>query len=177
MFDYACDALQRLRQGRRISDLSEMAVEDKVALICDEGGGALLALTQDWISPETFEPFLDGTSGERDDFDRQWKAAQLLDDLVFVRHDHQAVRSGRHDLLVQQSSSPSLDQGQSRSHFVSAINGDVGMVHLVETGQRDAKGLRELRAGTRGRNTPDLQSFTDLLAEKLNGKCSGGTGS
>src|ERR1700722_15264662 len=100
MLHHAGQALQGLSQGWRVENLSEVAVEDGVALVRNERG-AIMPQAQNWICSQPFQLFPDRTSGKWNDFNRQRKTAQPLNYLVFVRHDDQAVRSGRDDLFVE----------------------------------------------------------------------------
>ena len=93
----------------------------------------------------------------------------MLDDFVFVGHDHQAMRGSGYDFLAQQSAPATLDQCQAGSHLVGAVDSHIGIAHFIKAGERNAQRACQLSARARGRY-PNLQSIADQFPEKLDGK-------
>ena len=108
---------------------------------------------------------------ERNDLDRQRKAAENIDPFGVVGdHDH-AIRGRRHDLFPQQRAAAALDQIERGIDLVGAVDGEIEPVDLVERGQRNAA-LLGLDAGRlRGRHAHHLQCRRATFSPSRSTKC------
>ena len=172
---------QQPRQKRRIGDLAQMGIDNAVAAIGDKNV-AVLALSQHHVPGiaglgkyRGHRPLRRGQA-ERNNLNRQRKAAENIDPFGVVGdHDH-AIRSGGHDLFAQQRAAAALDQVERGIDLVGAVDGEVEPIDIVERGQGDAA-LLGLDAGRlRGRHAHHVQSGADLFTEQVDKMPGGRTG-
>jgi hypothetical protein len=104
---------------------------------------------------------------ERDDLDRQRKAAENIDPFGIVGdHDH-AIRRRGNDLFAQQCASATLDEVEPGVDFVGAIDGQIEPIDIVERGQPNAAPHRIGAGRFRGRHADDIKPGANPFAEKF----------
>ena len=142
MLDDARYRVQRSRQARRIGYSSKMGIDNPVAAIGDKNV-AVLALSDHHLPGNaTFRKCLGHRApgrgqAERNDLDRQRKAAETFDPFGFIGdHDH-AIRGRGHDLFPQQRAAAALDEIERGIDLVGAIDRQIEPVDVVERGQAE----------------------------------------
>eukprot|EP00983_Pelagomonas_calceolata_P125724 1161231-Pelagomonas_calceolata.AAC.3 len=108
----------------------------------------------------------------------QLGAPQTGHHLGVVHDAHKLVRGQLHHLLAQQGTPAPLHHIQVVVHLVSAVDGNVELGLLVQSGQRDAQGLSLLQRADGGGHTDDVFQLPLLheLPDAVHGEGSGGAG-
>jgi hypothetical protein len=108
-FDHPDDVPNALLQSGRIADLIEVAIENAVATVGDEGL-ACRRHAQANAGTEHFKRLLGCLQSEGDDFyGNCCSCTQPIHKLSSVNDDGEAVACGGNDLLAQQGSAQSFD--------------------------------------------------------------------
>src|SRR5882724_13558257 len=149
MLDDAGPRVKFSGQHRRLPDRAEGAVENQVALIGPEWRAIVLLSHADAGAQGLEEEFL-GMPPERDDFHRQRPvSAEGWRQLTFIDNDDLPEAGLRHDLLVEQRTTATLDEIQLRIHLVGTIDGQVHGAWWIQgdgNAQRSGLGLDQARA-------------------------------
>ena len=130
---HAGHVVERGFQRHRIADHEIVHVEDHVAVVGHEAG------TQHWPPAQLAHFAGDVFARHRNHFDRQRKAAQLVDELARVGDAHETPRDGRDDLLARERAAAAFDHRQATVHFVGAVDVDRDVVDVVEIEHRKAQ--------------------------------------
>ena len=108
-----------------------------------------------------------GCESECDDFDRQWKAPEHVDQFGIISNHHHAGGRRRHNFLAQQRAPAALDQAQPRADFVGAIDREVELRRFIKGRERDSVGVRLCPRRLRGRNADNRQPAPYPFGQKL----------
>src|SRR5215470_4584230 len=120
----------------RVGDFAEVAVEDVVAFIGDVGC-IRFVLALHYLRTQIGDSFRNQRFGEGDDFDGDGKLPQHGDLLGGVGYDYQLKGGRGDDLFAKHRAAAALDQVQRRVEFVSAVDGDVDLLGVLESDERD----------------------------------------
>ena len=125
---------------------------------------------------------LDHMAGaERDDLDRQRELADGVHHLGLVHDPHDLVGVGGHDLLPQQGSAAALDAVEVLVDLVSAVNGHVDVVHVIDVHDLDAVAFGLSLGAAGSSHAGELEAFflmtaAELIYQELNGRTGAETG-
>src|SRR3984957_7505267 len=86
--------------------------------------------------------------------------SQTRDQLRIVGDDRHALACRCHDLLAQQCATVSFDEVErTGKEFIGAVNGEVNLGVLGESGERDFLGASLLGSAVRSGYSEDAQTF------------------
>ena len=160
-FHHADDAPDAFLQSRRIGDAAEIAVENAVAAVGDEGRARRrLRAVERWRRAlratrlgrfQSEGDHLHGNRGVR---------PKPVHQLAAVDDDREAVARRRDDLLAQQRAAQSLDQIERAAlDLVRTVDREIDLAMLAERGERNARRLRLRRRTLRGGNADEAQAL------------------
>ena len=179
MLDDARNGVKGIRKRSCIGNAAKRCIDNEMSTVGYEGLAAGLAQHQRTGKAELFRCLCDGDFGgsetKRIDLDRQWEAAERLDQLGLVGdHDH-ARRGRRDDLLAQQRTAAALDQRKCWIDLVGTVDGKVELGCLFQRRQRNRQ-LAAKRGGPfRRRHADDLHAGRNLFGQQADEFLGGGT--
>jgi hypothetical protein len=165
VLDDARDVTQFAREHRRIGDAAEIAVENVVAFVGDEGLSVFLA--NDYGGAELLDFAADKRQCEGDDFDGHGEAAEHRNLLAGVGDDDEFARGGRHHFFIEERAAAAFDQVELRVEFVGAVDGDVNVLDFVKAGEGDAEFSGHLARVDRGGDAADFEAGLDAITDEL----------
>ena len=167
VFDDARDVAEFAREGGWIGDAAEVAVEDVMALVGDEGLSVFLA--EDDGGAELFDFAADERESERDDFDGDREIAEHGDLFAGVGDDDELLGGGGHDFFVEERAAATFDEIEMRVELIGAVDGDVDLLDFVKIGERDAEFECGFAGVIRGGDAADFEAGFDAFADELDG--------
>ena len=167
VLDDARDVTQFAREHRRIGDAAEIAVENVVAFVGDEGLSVFLA--DDDGRAKLFDFAADEREREGDDFDGDRKIAEHGDLFTGIGDDNEFLGGGGDDFLVKERAAATFDEIELRVELVGAVDGYVDLLDFVEAGEGDAEfSGHRARVDRRG-DAADFEAGLDAIADELDG--------
>jgi hypothetical protein len=140
---HANDAPDAFFQSRRISDPAEVAIENAIAAVGNEGL-ASGQHAQPGAGAEHFKRLPGCFQSEDHDLNRNGCLhTQSIDELGSVNDDYKTVACGSYDLLVQQCSAQPLDQIECVAlNLVRAVDREIDLPMLAERSKWNARRRR-----------------------------------
>jgi hypothetical protein len=162
VLNYSRHVAELAREGGRILDGSEAAVQD-VVIFVGEVGLAVWGVAEFYFCAQGFDSLGDQGLGEFDYFYWQGEFAQHWDSFGCVYHHYELFGGGGYDFFAEERAASAFDQLQVGVDFVGAVDGYVDVLAFVECGQRDAeaRGLVALVVGAG--DAADFQALINLF--------------
>jgi len=179
VFHHARNGIELTLQFRAITNAPREAhIQNQISLIGHHRTGLPLGNPQFTFGPHGPKTATHKGPGARKHLHRQEKVQiQPVHQLAGIHHHQEAARRRGHQLFLNMASATAFDQLEARVHFISAVNGQINSLHVVEIHQGNGQPAGQNLTLKGGRHRCDVLqlALAQFLPQSFNHE--GGCGS
>jgi hypothetical protein len=167
VFDDAGNVAEFARECWWIGDAAEIAVEDVMPLVGDEGLSVFLA--DGYRGTELLDLAADERKREGYDFDGNGETPEHRDLLAGVGDDDEHARGGGDNFFIEESATAAFDEIELRVELIGTVDGDVDLLDFVEVRERNAELGGRVACASRCGDAADFEAGFDAVTDELHG--------